>query len=120
MKKINKIDLKLEKEVITALSENDLGGVKGGLPNSIAPCNSGKPCLNTFPAGGCPKPITDNRDECKTFVPVCPVYPYSNVGCETYDLKCPVSPPVIGPPAQVSQNGGCTVTCSTPCGNIII
>ena len=41
MKKIRKADLKLEKEVITALSANDLTGIKGGAQVTAVDCKTG-------------------------------------------------------------------------------
>lgn len=61
MKKIQKNDLRIEKEVITALTSDDQSGLKGGAASQTI-CLQTNTCLNTcrVPCSGIQKTCVDN------------------------------------------------------------
>lgn len=94
MKKIQKNDLRLDKEVISSLTSNDLGSVKGGLD------------WNTVAANTCNNCKTKNE-------PACVVTNFTKLNCKDTQKEC--DPDVTS--WQVCYTAGCsnnfTCTCQT-------
>lgn len=95
MKKIAKKNLKLDKEVIASLSENEMSKVTGeGYKTNELICNS----LNR----PCPEPIfsRDNKLECQPIDPV----PFTKFPCGIFTSDQSVD---CGPVELISMEGGC-------------
>ena len=103
MKKIKKLDLRLDKEVISALSAGDLSGMKGGAStinsNGVLQC-----CIINTVVTGCP-PVSDGctKTQAQTECAVCPV---SKIPCKIHYTDFEASCKICG---MITDQPGCGI-----------
>lgn len=87
MKKVAKKNLKLDKEVIASLSENEMVKVTGGGKSEVLPALSRN--------NDCPVPFSKQAD--------CPTFYTKQAACPTVSQGCPVSVDCFPPSELISS-----------------